>query len=140
MYGLLNPAQIAITLGLREKEVSEYYIEYWNLNGMYHLNQIYSEVKESIWSFIKLYRRMKAEGLSPQQVSRILKTTITLERKNIDLEGEQTRLEVSNKQSAKTFQQFTDSIQKDHKTMEENHYAINQQKRDFQSEQGKDNA
>jgi hypothetical protein len=84
-----NPAQIAITLGLREKEVSEYYREYWDLNGMYHLNQIYLEVRESIWSLIELHRRMKTERLSPPQVSRILKTTITLEHKNRDLEGEQ---------------------------------------------------
>jgi hypothetical protein len=128
-----NPAQIAITLGLREKEVSEYYREYWNLNGMYHLNQIYSEVRESIWSFIELHRRMKAEGLSPQQVSRILRTTITLERKNRDLEGEQARLEVSNEQAAKTFQQFTDLIQKNHKTMEENFSVICQQKREIEN-------
>ena len=126
-----NPAQIAITLGLREKEVSEYYREYWNLNGMYHLNQIYSELRESIWSFIELHRRMKAEGLSPQQVSRILKTATIFERKNIDLEGEQARLEVSNKQAAKTFQQLTDSIQKDHRMLEGNYSVISQQKQEI---------
>lgn len=46
---------------------------------------------------------MKTEGLSPQQVSKILKRIITLERQNIDLECEQARLEVSNKQAAMTF-------------------------------------
>ena len=55
---------------------------------------------------------MKTEGLSPQQVSKILKRIITLERQNIDLECEQARPEVSNKQAATTFQQFTDLIQK----------------------------
>ena len=100
---------------------------------MYQLNQIYEEIKNDIWSVIELHRRTKTEGLSPQQVSRILKTTITLEHKNRDFEGEQARLEVSNKQAAKTFQQFTDSIQKDHKTMEENDYTINQQKREIEN-------
>ena len=76
---------------------------------------------------------MKTEGLSPQQVSRILKTIITLEYKNRDLEGEQARLEVSNKQAAKTFQQLTDLIQKDRKTMEENDYVISQQKREIEN-------
>ena len=128
-----TPIQVAITLGLRENEVSGLYREYWNLNGMYHLNQIYTEVKDDIWSVIELHRRMKTEDLSPQQVSRILKTTITLEHKNRDLEGEQARLELSNKQAAKTFQQFTDSIQKDHKTMEENDYVINQKKREIEN-------
>lgn len=76
---------------------------------------------------------MKIGGLSPQQVSRILRMTITLENKNRDLEGEQARLEVGNKQAAKTFQQLTDSIQKDHKTMEENDYSISQQKREIEN-------
>ncbi|MFZ0553808.1 MAG: hypothetical protein WAM26_00815 [Nitrososphaeraceae archaeon] len=74
---------------------------------------------------------MKTECLSPQQVTRILKRIITLERQNLELEGEQARLEVGNRQAAKTFQQFTDSIQKDHKIMEENDYAINQQKQEI---------
>ena len=113
-----NPIDVAITLNLRENQVSEYYREYWNLNGMYHLNQIYEEIKDDIWSVIKLYVRMKAEGLSPQQVSRILKTTMTLEHKNRDLEGEQPRLEVSNMYAAETFQKLTDCIQKDRKTIE----------------------
>lgn len=96
-----SPAQVAITLGLREKEVSEYRREYWTLNGMYHLNQIYTELEDGeIWSVIELHRRIQTEGLSPQQVSRILKMTTTLERNNRDLEGEQARLEVSNKQAA----------------------------------------
>ena len=98
---------------------------------MYNLNQIYAEMKDDLWSIIELHRRMKTEGLSPQQVTRILKRIITLERQNLELEGEQARLEVGNRQAAKTFQQFTDSIQKDHKIMEENDYAINQQKQEI---------
>lgn len=92
------PIQVAITLGIREKEVNEYYKEYWSLNRMYQLNQIYAEIKDDIFSIIELHRRMKTEGLSPQQISRILRMTITLENKNRDLEGEQARLEVGNKQ------------------------------------------
>ena len=109
------------------------YREYWNLNGLYHLNQIYEEIKDDIWSVVELHERMKSEGLSPQQVSRILKTIMTLEYKIRDLEGEQARLEVSNKQAAKTFQQLTDLIQKDRKTLEENYYVISQQKREIEN-------
>ena len=43
------------------------------------------------------------------------------------------RLEVNNKQAAKTFQQFTDLIQKDQKTIEENYYIISQQKREIEN-------
>ncbi|MGA7370791.1 MAG: hypothetical protein WBX01_16845 [Nitrososphaeraceae archaeon] len=82
---------------------------------------MYEELGNGIWSKSELNRRTKAEGLSPQQVSRILKKNITLERQNLDL---QARLEVSNKQAARTFQRFTDLIQKDRMTMEENFSVI----------------
>ena len=98
------------------------------------LIRLMKKLGNDIWSVIELYRRTKSEGLTPQQVSRILKTTTTtLERQNMDLEGEQARLEVSNKKGAQTFQRLTDSIQKDHKTLEENDYAINQQKRETEN-------
>src|ERR687892_2806073 len=125
--------EVATALNLREKEVSEYYREYWNLNEMYELNQIYEEIKYDIWSLIELHRRMKSESLSPQQVSRILKTTTTLEYNNRDLEREQARLEFSNKQAAVTFQRFTDLVQKDRKTIEENEYIIIEQKREIEN-------
>jgi hypothetical protein len=125
--------EVATALNLREKEVSEYYREYWNLNGMYNLNQIYEEIKDDIWSVLELHREMKTEGLTPQQVSRILKTTTTLEHNNRNLEHEQARLEVSNKEAAKTFQQLTDFIQKDHRTLEENDSVIIRQRREIEN-------
>jgi hypothetical protein len=128
-----TPTHVAIALNLREKQVAEYYREYWNLKGMYHLNRIYAELKDNMWSVIELHRKMKSESLSPQQVSRILKTTVTLEHKNRDLEGGNARLEISNKQAAQTFQQFTDFIQKDRKTLEENNYVISQQEREVEN-------
>src|ERR671919_2585149 len=128
-----NLIEVATALNLRENEVSQYYREYWNLNGMYYLNQIYEELREDIRSLIELHRRMKSESLRPQQVPRILRRNITLEHNIRDLEGEQARLEFSNKEAAKTFQQFTDLKQKDCKIIEENEYIINQQKREIEN-------
>jgi hypothetical protein len=128
-----NLIEVATALNLRENEVSEYYREYWNLNGMYQLNQMYEELREDIWSLIELHRRMKSERLSPQQVPTILRRNITLEHNIRDLEGEQARLEFSNKEAAKIFQQFTDLKQKDCKIIKENEYTINQQKREIEN-------
>jgi hypothetical protein len=128
-----NLIEVATALNLREKKVSEYYREYWNLNGMYHLDQIYEEIKDDIWSVLELHREMKTECLSPRQVSRILKTTITLEYQNRELECAQARLEVGNMEAAKTFQQLTDLIQKDHRTLEENDSVIIRQKREIEN-------
>jgi hypothetical protein len=99
---------------------------------LYQLNQIYDELCDDIWTIAELHRRMKGEGLKPQQVSRLLKTITTLERRNIDLEGEQARLDLRNKQAAKAFQHITDLIQKYNKTLQECEYAITQQKREIE--------
>jgi septal ring factor EnvC (AmiA/AmiB activator) len=58
---------------------------------------------------------------------------MTLEHNNRDLEREQARLDVSNKQAAETFQRLTDLKQKDRKTREENEYIISQQKREIET-------
>ena len=127
-----SPIQVAIALNLRENQVREYYGEYWDLRGMFQLNQVYEELGNDIWSVMELHRRTKAEGLTPQQVSRILNRNITLERQNMDLEGEQARLEASKRQAAKDFQRLTDLKLKDHETLEKNDYAISQQKRELE--------
>src|SRR5918995_1642823 len=131
--GSSSPIQVAIALNLRANQVSEYYREWWKLNGLYQLIQMYEELGNDIWSISELNRRTKAEGLTPQQVSRILKTTITLEYNNRNLEYEQARLEFSNKQAAETFQRFIDLVQKDRKTIEENEYIIIEQKREIEN-------
>jgi hypothetical protein len=123
-----TPIQVAIALDLREKEVGQLYKEWWNLNGMYQVHQAYEELGNDIWSIAELNRRRMAEGLDIQQVSRILKIITTLQRQNTDLECEQVRLEVGNRQAATTFQRFTDLIQRDRRTMSENEYIINKQK------------
>ena len=105
-----TPVQVAIELNLREKDVSELYREYWTLNGIYELNQIYNEVKNDIWTIIELHRRLKEEKLDRDQVCKILKTTETLEHNNRILEDEQYRLTQSNKHAAELFQHFTNLI------------------------------
>jgi hypothetical protein len=86
---------------------------------------MHEELREDIWSLIELHRRMKSESLIPQQVPRILSRNITLEHSIRDLEGEQARLEFSNKEA--------DLKQKDCKIIEGNEYTISQQKRDIEN-------
>ena len=126
-----KPIQVAIDLGLREKEVSQLYKEWWDLNGMYQTHQVYEELGNDIWVIAELNRSRKAEGLGIDQVSRVLKRITTLQRQIIDLECEQTRLEVNNKFAATTYQQFTDSVLRDRKTMEANEIIISKQRREI---------
>ena len=40
-----KPVEVAIELGLSEKEVTRYYTEYWRLKRLYELPSIYKELK-----------------------------------------------------------------------------------------------
>ena len=81
-----NPAQIVINLGLIEKEV----------------NTIENTV--ILMGCTILIRFIKKSKMASGQLQNCID-------KNRDLEGEQVRLEVGNKQAATTFQQFADHIQ-----------------------------
>jgi transcriptional regulator len=68
-----SPVQVAIKLDVETREVDRLYREYWNLKGLHQLNDLYAELKENIFSFVKLYRLTKNEGMTQQQVIDALK-------------------------------------------------------------------
>jgi predicted nucleic acid-binding Zn-ribbon protein len=63
-----KPVEVAIELGLSEKEATRYYKEYWRLNHLYKLYQVYIEVEHSLPSFLKLHKALKKRGLNPNNV------------------------------------------------------------------------
>jgi hypothetical protein len=63
-----KPVEVAIELGLSEKEVTRYYKEYWTLNHLYKLYQVYIEVDHCLSSFLKLHEALKKRGLNPNNV------------------------------------------------------------------------
>jgi hypothetical protein len=128
-----SPTDVAIALDIRQNDLSKYYREYWVLSGMHRLNQIYEEINHDIWAVIELYDRMKSEGLSPQQVIRIIRTTRLLESKISDFESEQARLEERNKHADWIFQQFTDCKIKDSKILEQNRLVYDQLNRGIEN-------
>jgi hypothetical protein len=79
------PTQVAISLNLREKEVSELHREYWTLSGRYQLVQVYDELGDGIWFIIELYRRLKTEDITVEQVKHVIRTGTKLEHKIADL-------------------------------------------------------
>ena len=67
-----TPIHVAIKFGLKEPEVHELYRQYWNLQQLYGLYQVYETVKDDIWAFVELYRLIKAAGMNPEHVKRLL--------------------------------------------------------------------
>jgi hypothetical protein len=63
-----NPVEVAIQLGLSEKETSRHYKEFWRLKRLYKLYQIYTETEHCLPSFLKLHKVLKKGGLNPKNV------------------------------------------------------------------------
>ena len=68
-----TPLQVAIKLDIEPQEVDRLYKEFWNIKGLYKLNEIYAKLKDDIFSFVKLYQFAKREGMTPQRVINALK-------------------------------------------------------------------
>jgi hypothetical protein len=118
-----NLTDVACTLNLREAQVSEYYKEYWELNGMYYLSQIYRETKDEIWSVIEFYKQMKAAGKNTAHAIRLLEfannDAPSAEGRITELERKESTLNFRIQRAAKIFQDFNDSIFHEKKTLEQ---------------------
>ena len=60
---MLTPVEVAIQLGLPERQATRYYTEYWRLRRVYKLHFIYKESKGNLSTFLKLYRLLKRQGI-----------------------------------------------------------------------------
>jgi hypothetical protein len=130
-----HPIDVATSLNLRQREVSEIYREYWDLNGMYYLNQIYGETKDEIWSVIEFYKQMKAAGKNTAHAIRLLEfannDAPAVEGKITELERKEATLNIRIQRAAKIFQEFNDSILNEQKTLEQYRSEIRQAKREL---------
>ena len=67
-----TPLQVAITLNLKEPEVHELYKQYWSLQQLHELYQVYEKIKDGIGSFVELHRLIEAAGMDIKHVKRLL--------------------------------------------------------------------
>jgi hypothetical protein len=63
-----KPVQVAIELGLREKQVDKLYREFCKLKNLNGLYEIYPQIEHSLPSFLKLHKALKKRGLNPNNV------------------------------------------------------------------------
>jgi hypothetical protein len=72
-----KPVEVAVRLGLSEKEVTRYYTEYWRLKGQNELHSIYKEIKGDLSLILKLYRLSKREGIRTKDLEWFVHTVNT---------------------------------------------------------------
>ena len=69
---LESPVEVAIALDLPIDQVLAIYGEYWKLNGMYGLAQIYEEAKYDLHDLLRLHRIVKDLGMEKQDIINVL--------------------------------------------------------------------
>jgi septation ring formation regulator EzrA len=109
-----SPIEVAIELELRQPEVLDLYSEYLKLVQLDKLHSVYEEVKDDIEYFVKLYKMMKASGITPPHVERLVRIA------NDDLPSVERRFQLANnrvtelqgdiRNSTFTFQGLSDGI------------------------------
>jgi hypothetical protein len=69
---LESPVEVAIALDLPTDQVQAIYREYWKLEGMYGLAQIYEEAKYDIHDLLRLHKIAKDLGMEKQDIINVL--------------------------------------------------------------------
>ncbi|MGA8082734.1 MAG: hypothetical protein WB988_12810 [Candidatus Nitrosopolaris sp.] len=67
-----TPVEVVISLDLPADEVRAIYREFWELNGMYKLAQIYDEAKYDLHSLLRLYKIVKDLGMEEHEIINVL--------------------------------------------------------------------
>jgi hypothetical protein len=63
-----NPVQVAIELDLKSDEVTRLYKKWWELKGLYDLNQLYEEAKDYLFELHAAYKLVRDEGVAARQL------------------------------------------------------------------------
>ena len=69
---LKSPVEVAIELDLPANQVRAIYREYWELESMYGLAQIYEEAKYDIHDLLRLHKIAKDLGMEKQDIINVL--------------------------------------------------------------------
>jgi DNA-binding CsgD family transcriptional regulator len=58
-----TPVEVAIELGVGEKQTSRFFKEFWTLKHQHGLHSLYEEIKNDVPVFLKLHRLLKQHGM-----------------------------------------------------------------------------
>jgi hypothetical protein len=69
---LKSPIEVAIALDLPVDQVRTIYREYWELDGMHRLAQIYEEAKCDVYDLLRLHKMVKDLRMEKQDIINVL--------------------------------------------------------------------
>jgi hypothetical protein len=128
--------QVAIALDIRQPQATEFFTEYWKLQQLDQLYQIFQEIKNNMYFFIQLYRQAKAAGMNVQDIIRVLRIAKndlrSIEYRFQELRKREASLQAGNQNAARTFQELSDQISEEYKTLNKYRSLVEQKKQEVQ--------
>jgi hypothetical protein len=130
-----SPNEVAIALNIREPEVTQLYREYWRLSQIYELNQIYEETKGNFSYLLELYRQMKTAGMTVAHIISLLRIANgdlpSVEYRYQELQHKEASLRADNSNAVRTFQELSDRISDEYKTLSQYRLFSDQKKQEI---------
>jgi hypothetical protein len=68
-----TPVEVAIALDLPADQVQAIYREFWELNNMHELAEVYEEIRPYLPSFLRLHKILNDLGMGEQEIINVLK-------------------------------------------------------------------
>ena len=99
---LESPVEVAIELDLPADQVRAIYREYWELEGMYGLVQIYEEGKYDLHDLLRLHRIVKELGMEKQDIINVLDLVKNDQLQTLQLKAQHLRDEINMLEMEKT--------------------------------------
>ena len=99
---LKSPVEVAIELDLSVDQVEAIYQEYWKLEGMYGLAQIYEEAKYDLHDLLRLHRIAKDLGMEKQDIINVLEFVKHNQLRTIQWKAAYLRYQINKLETEKT--------------------------------------
>jgi hypothetical protein len=99
---LKSPVEVAIALDLAADQVRAIYQEYWKLDHMHKLAQIYDEAKDDLYSLLRLHKIVKDLGMNEQDIRSVLDLVKNDQLQTLQLKAESITSEINTLEAEKT--------------------------------------
>jgi chromosome segregation ATPase len=99
---LKSPVEVAIALDLPADQVRAIYREYWELEGMHGLAQIYEEAKHDVHDLLRLHKIAKDLGMEKQDIINVLDFVKYNQLRTLQSKAEYLRNEINMLEMEKT--------------------------------------
>jgi hypothetical protein len=99
---LNSPVEVAIELDLPADQVRTIYQEFWELEGMHGLAQIYEEAKYDLHDLLRLHKIVKDLGMEKQDIINVLEFVKYNQLRTLQAKAESLRNDINRLEAEKT--------------------------------------